>query len=346
MKKIGVVGHFGGTEAFFDGQTVKTKNLEAMLVENGLETYRVDTYYFKKNPIFLLLKTLKCLFTCKNIVILLSVNGMNFYLPFLHYVNKIFHRNIFHDIIGSELLEMVKNKPRLVKYLNSLNANWFEYGSGVEFLKAQGVNNALVLPNCKNLEPVSLQEIDNYEVELPFKFCTFSRVMPEKGITEAIEVIAEINREHKTIIAQVDIYGPVEESYKTEFEALLVENKDIAKYCGLVDSSKSVKVLKNYYALLFPTRWAGEGFPGTILDALASGLPIIASDWNANKELIKDGQTGIVYPNKEIKDLKDAIKWAISNNEKMQNMRVRCRNDYDNYTPETISKRIISEFVD
>ena len=74
-RKIGIIGHFGGEKVFYDGQTVKTKNLK-MLVEEygGFETFCVDTYLNKTNKVKLLFKSLSCLFKCKKIFILLSEN--------------------------------------------------------------------------------------------------------------------------------------------------------------------------------------------------------------------------------------------------------------------------------
>lgn len=44
------------------------------------------------------------------------------------------------------------------------------------------------------------------------------------------------------------------------------------KYCGTVSFDKTTEVLKEYFALVFPTRFYTEGIPGTIIDAFASGL--------------------------------------------------------------------------
>ena len=57
MKKVAVIGHFGGNKKFFDGQTVKTKNLKNLLEDyGGFETYIVDTYLVKRHKIKLFLK--------------------------------------------------------------------------------------------------------------------------------------------------------------------------------------------------------------------------------------------------------------------------------------------------
>ena len=341
-KLVGIIGHFGGPNVFYDGQTVKTKNLKKLVEEYGeFDTYCVDTYLNKTNKVKLLLKTFSCLFKCKKIFILLSENGMGFYLPFLHKVNKIFKRKIFHYIIGSEILKMVEDEPKLVKYLNSLTVNWFEYESGRIFLQEKGVTNVEVLPNCKILNALDIKQVKNYKADEQLKFCTISRVMPEKGITDAILTVDKINREKGKIVATLDVYGPLEDSYKEEFNKLCADYESCVSYKGMADSAKSVEVLKDYFALLFPTRWKGEGFPGTILDAFASGVPVIASDWNANKELLTHGKTGMLYPSKEFNELFDAVKWSVENVEQMIQMRINCREEYEKYTPESVGNVII-----
>jgi glycosyltransferase involved in cell wall biosynthesis len=342
MKKIGIVGHFGGDQVFFDGQTVKTKNLKTLLEDyGGLQTYCVDTYLVKKHKMRLLLKSILCLFKCKNIVILLSENGMSFYLPFLYWLNKIFRRRIFHDIIGSELVAMVRDNPKLVKYLNALEINWFEYQSGAQVLTDLGVTNMSVLPNCKTLEAVDIDRITPYESsDGSYTFCTFSRVMAEKGITDAIQAVAAINQKRAATVARLDIYGPIEETYREELDALLAEHGDCVAYRGIIASQSSVQTLKQYYALLFPTRWHGEGFPGTILDCYAAALPVLASDWNANKEIIVHNRTGMIYPSEETVDLLGTIEWAVDNKDKIDCMKIACRQEYEKYTPGHIAKII------
>lgn len=341
--QIGIIGHFGGEEIFLDGQTIKTKNLDELLKNHGYDTYHVDTYFRSHNPLKLVIKTFSCILRCKKIFILLSVNGMNFYLPFLHYVNIFFKRDIYHYVIGSELLTMVRENPKLVRYLNSLSVNWFEYDSGSKYLRLMGVNNVETLSNCKYLKAVDLKANMLVFGEEPFRFCTFSRVMREKGITEAAKAIAEINFGCGKKVAYLDIYGQVDDSYKEEFDLILEKYKDCVRYRGLVDSDKSVDILKNYYALLFPTHWEGEGFPGTILDAFASGLPVIASDWNANGDLVKNGVLGIIYPSEKAKTLREAIELAIDAPDEMCKMRYACRNEYDKYTPEAVFAKIQSK---
>lgn len=342
MEKIGIIGRFGLGHDFYDGQTVKTKNLAWLLErEHRFSIQKVDTYLFRRKNFKLMIDTLKCMLTCKHIFLLVSVNGMNFYLPFLYYLNKLTRRKIYHYIIGSELLEMVSKNPKLVKYLNALTVNWFEYNSGTRYLQEKGVTNAVTLSNFKLLTPV--EEAIPYESEAGvYRFCTFSRVMEEKGITDAILAVKDINEKYGKIIAFLDVYGPLEENYREAFQQLLEDNSNCVRYMGVADSTQSVSVLKDYYCLLFPTRWVGEGVPGTLIDAFASGIPVIAADWNANKEILQDGKQGMLYPNQDLQTLKDAVHWAVSNPNEMNRMRIESRNEFDAYTPEAILKTILN----
>lgn len=341
--KVGVIGRYGADSDLCDGQTVKTKNLVHLL--GGQENISIciaDTFYFRKNNIKLLIDTLLCLLKSDHVFLMVSVNGMNFYLRMLYYLNKLLHRHIYHYVIGSELLDMVEHNSKLVTYLNALDVNWFEFESGTRFLCEHGVTNVTTLPNFKLITPV--EEATEYMPDGGiYQFCTFSRVMEEKGITDAILAIRKVNAAHGRVIAKLDIYGPVEKKYEAALQNLLAENSDCVTYCGVADSQNSVAVLKDYYALLFPTKWPGEGVPGTIIDSFASGIPIIASDWNANKELIEDGRQGILYPNAQIHSLEEAIVWAVQNQEEMNRMRFVSRQEYDNFTPGSVLHRILRE---
>ena len=56
-KPIGIIGHFGGTEVFLDGQTVKTKTLYQELIASGIEHIVVaDTWLNGSNKAKLLIE--------------------------------------------------------------------------------------------------------------------------------------------------------------------------------------------------------------------------------------------------------------------------------------------------
>ena len=336
-KKICFIGNISDS---LDGQTIKTKILyDNLLKESNWDIKLVNTYKKSKNPIYVFLLTFFYLFRCKNVIILVSKNGRKFYFPILYFFSKVFKRKVYHDVIGGNLPEVVHENKKMGKYINSFEKNWVETNRMKDALEKEGVNNCEVIPNFKDLE-VHINTNINWKIN--YKFCTFSRVIKEKGISDAIDAIMEVNKQNN-LSCKLDIYGQIDDSYKKEFEDKLKESKKHVEYKGVIQFDKSVDVLKNYYALLFPTYWPSEGCPGTVIDAFAAGLPVIATDWNCNSEIINDYKTGIIYPNKEIKNLYEAIMWSLKEKDKMKKMSKNCNNELIKYVTKTNINRIITE---
>jgi glycosyltransferase involved in cell wall biosynthesis len=61
---------------------------------------------------------------------------------------------------------------------------------------------------------------------------------------------------------------------------------------GFVPKKTLVERLHNWDALIFPSR--GEGFGLPIVEAMATGLPVITTGWSAPTEFIKDKETGLL----------------------------------------------------
>lgn len=342
-KQVGIIGHFGGNEDILDGQTIKTKILYEELKEHtDWDILTVDTYYKKKNPFKLLKETWRCLKSAQDIIVLLSRNGMKIYFPILSFYAKKFHTRIYHDVIGGNLDMYVKKYPEYVKYLNSFKVNWVETEGLKKKLEVNGIKNCEVLPNFKRLQIV---EDENKDFQEPYYFCTFSRVMKEKGIETAIDAVQKINQEAGREVCKLDIYGRIDAGYKDSFEQIMSQVSEAICYKGMVPYDQSVKIIKDYHALLFPTYWDGEGFPGTIVDAFSAGLPVLATDWNCNGEIIENKKNGILYPNDEIKDLKSAIEWILQNNRKMNDMRHNCIASAQKYQPDAYVKKIILKII-
>ena len=343
-KKVGIIGHFGGKETILDGQTIKTKILyEELKKTTDWDIICVDTYYKKKNPFKLLKDTLLCLKSAQDIIVLLSRNGMRIYFPLLSFYARKFQTRIYHDVIGGNLDTYVKQYTRYREYLNLFKVNWVETEGLKRKLEKEGIRNCEVIPNFKRLKLANL-ELNEYKE--PYQFCIFSRVMKEKGIETAINAIQSINTEAERTVCTLDIYGRIDDGYKDQFEKVMGQTTMAIDYKGMVPYDQSVEAIKKYYALLFPTYWDGEGFPGTIVDAFSAGIPVIGTDWNCNGEIIENKRNGILYPNEEIKDLKEAIKWLIDNKDSMTQMKKQCIESAKKYQPDEYIDRIVRKITE
>ncbi len=341
MKKIGIIGHFGGKKEFFDGQTVKTKILYDELMATGnFEIYKVDTYYVKRNPIKVFCQTVKSMFTCDSVIVIVAQNGIKVFAPLLYFLNKITKTPVYHDALGADLIDFTRENKKMVKYVNSFGANWVELQNMCDQLAENGVSNAVLLPNIKRLVAVNGFNEEIFG-KIPLKFCTFSRVIREKGITDAINTIHKINKDYGKIVSVLDIYGPIADEYKEELAELEKNFGETIEYKGIIDFDKSVATLKEYDALLFPTLYEHEGFPGTMIDAFYSAVPVIATNKSSNGDIISDGVNGIIYPNDKFNDLYDAIKWCIENGDEVISMKKNALKESEKYDADTLMKVIV-----
>ena len=206
-------------------------------------------------------------------------------------------------------------------------------------LEEMGFNNVVVMPNCKRLEIVAEPE----KCVKPYKLCTFSRVMKEKGIEDAVNAVISANEVLGETAYQLDIYGQVESSQTEWFEKLRESFPEYIKYCGLVKFDQSTKVLKQYFALLFPTYYEGEGFAGTAIDAFSAGVPVLASDWKYNNEVIVDGLNGGLFEPHNVEEINKCLIEMARNPKSWQMMRNRCIADAHKYEPDNVMKTLFNE---
>lgn len=296
MYDISICGHFGGNENFLDGQTVKTKNIyNALLSKYDRNNINIiDTYQWKKHPIKFLNKCIDGIKKSRNMIILPAQNGVKIFVPLFLCINKFYKRKIFYVVIGGWLPELVENKPNLIRKLKKLDKIFVETNNMKKKLANLDIKNVEILVNFKNIAPLKEEEL-SFNYSRPYKLCTFSRVMQEKGIEDAINVIRKINEDANEIVYELDIYGPIDKNYENRFKEIMKEVPNYIQYKGCIDSNKSVETLKEYYLLLFPTRFKTEGIPGTIIDSLSAGVPIVASAWENINEIICDNETGYIY---------------------------------------------------
>jgi len=175
----------------------------------------------------------------------------------------------------------------------------------------------------------------------PYKLCTFSRVMKEKGIEDAIDAVESVNQKEGRTVFTLDIYGQVDDGYKAKFDAMQKSFPPNIKYGGLVPYDKSVETLRNYFVLLFPTYYHGEGFAGTLIDAMAAGTPVIASEWKCNGEVVKPGKTGVLLKECNTKKIETKLDKIAENPDYWNSMKISTLEEAHKYEPENAIKPLM-----
>ena len=117
-------------------------------------------------------------------------------------------------------------------------------------------------------------------------YLLFLATMSEsKGVDRAIEIAKRTGM--KMIMA-----GDIRDASYFETIKPLIDGNQIV-YIGEVDSQKKNELMKNAKAYIFPIRWS-EAFGLTVVEALASGTPVIAYPNGSLPELIDNGKTGFL----------------------------------------------------
>lgn len=345
MKKISIIGNFGYGENIMGGQVIKTTILYNQLIKvyKSTQIKKYNTANIKRNPIKLLWYISNSIFFFRNIIILPAQNGIKYIPKYLNLFNKIFHRKIHYIVIGGWLPEFVESDNKLRSTIMKIDCVYVETNKMKDNLNALNLKNVYVMENFKELKIITEENINNIVLKktIPFTVCTFSRVMKEKGIEDAAQAVIDINTKFNKTVYQLDIYGNIEPNYKERFSTLLKTYPSYIQYKGLVNYSKSVEVLSDYFFLLFPTYYKGEGFPGTILDAHSSALPVIATDWRYNSEIITNNVDGIIYKKKV--QLVDVLERVYNNPQIIYEMKKNCLKNAKKYAPDNVIKKLLDK---
>lgn len=343
-----IIGHFGADKPFRDGQTVKTRTLEQALrsyASDKLILHKVDTYDCRNNILKFFLQLTVGIFSCNRIVLCVSKGGRQVFFPLMYLLSKLFGKRVYHCGIGGRLADEVRANTKWKRYVKAFRYNWVESIALADELKSLDVINAEYLPNFKILPRIA--EVDLPEtVNQPMRFCTFSRVMEEKGITDAVNAVIAINENVSLPRVILDVYGPVDKAYEEQFNQLMEIAPDQIRYCGEAEPDKSVEILQQYDILLFPTFWKGEGIPGTIIDSLCAGLPVIARRWRYCDEMLEHGITGYCYDFDRPEQLLKWIECAVSHPEEIVKMRKNCLDAAEQYRPESVIPVMVQQLVE
>jgi galacturonosyltransferase len=155
-----------------------------------------------------------------------------------------------------------------------------------------------VLPGSGiNTNEFSYQEYPKDDNAIRFLFV--GRIMKDKGIEELFEAAKRIKDEHMNV--QFDALGFCEDEYKDKIETL--QEKEIITFHGVKDTVR--EYLKNSHAVIHPTYH--EGMSNVLLEAAATGRPVLASNIPGCREIFDEGISGFGFEPKNIESLTQAI---------------------------------------
>lgn len=344
--KIGIWGQFGDGGKIADGQAVRTTVITGELKDRyGAENlFIVNTNNWRKHPLSFLWNTLKMNALCEKVSIFPADNGFKICVPILNISNLLFRKKLFYVVIGGFLPDLLKRKPQYLKMLKKYEALFVQTPNLKKDLEELGLERVYILSNLKRLNTLKPEQVHLCQQE-QVKVCTLSRITESKGIAYAVEAVKLANEALGGKKIHLDIYGICPPDYQPDFDALLAENGDFIRYGGVVDFDKTTETLKNYFAMLFPTYYYGEGFPGNVVDAYNAALPMIATKWNYNADVIKDGYNGILVPIKDAQAMCDALLGLYNDRQRAYELALNNLKTAEEYKPDKVLAKFY-EFLD
>ena len=129
------------------------------------------------------------------------------------------------------------------------------------------------------------------------RFMFAGHVKPEKGVHE---LIAASERLPEGVT--VDVHGPF---FPGCSEDDFRDRKRI-RYGGVLKPGEVMPAMREHDAVVLPTFFPGEGYPGVIIEAYFAGRPVICTDWLALSEIVDD-TSGILVPPHNAEALRDAM---------------------------------------
>jgi glycosyltransferase involved in cell wall biosynthesis/SAM-dependent methyltransferase len=174
----------------------------------------------------------------------------------------------------------------------------------------------IVKPNAINAARFPVVSCREPKEEEPFRLISVNRIEPKKGLLYLVEAAGHLRS--RGIKAELHLVGGVDDSpsskdYARELEARIQELDlgDIVHLEGRKTESEINRFFKNSHIFIAPfveTEYGDkDGVPTSLLEGMAAGLPVVATDAGSIREVIENGRDGLIVAQRDSGALAIAI---------------------------------------
>ncbi|MFQ5706401.1 MAG: glycosyltransferase family 4 protein [bacterium] len=211
-------------------------------------------------------------------------------------------RDFEEKIVWAEFVRTVSQFH--LNYINSINGK--AATSKIKVL-SYGVDTACFRPRQVEREP-------------QFTILTVANLVPKKGLSVLIEACAILSTQVSNWKAIVVGDGPLRASLERQIDQWQLAKRIALP--GAVAHSELCAIYNSCDVFVLPCVKTADGdrdgLPNVLLEAMATGKPVISTPVAGIPELITDGKTGLLVPENNARALSNAIVWLMRNPNKAQ----------------------------
>jgi len=182
-----------------------------------------------------------------------------------------------------------------------------------------------------NRTGVPLDEFPFADRDLPsdgqWKIVQACRLIPKKGVATSLRAFAIFKRDHPKAEFFLAGKGPLQPELEMLAAGLGIF-KDV-HFMGFLSQSELLKLYASSHLLLHPSETLPnqdqEGVPNSVLEAMATGLPVVATRHGGIPEAVEDGRNGFLLNEEDHVGLANAMEQITRSPDLMREMGLRAR---------------------
>lgn len=146
-------------------------------------------------------------------------------------------------------------------------------------------------------------------VQEPTRLITVARLVEKKGIDYAVDAVARLTRDGHAVEYDIIGDGPQRTHLEQRIAAQGLESR--VRLLGWRQPNDVRALLEQAHILIAPSVTASdgdqEGIPNALKEAMAMGLPVVATRHGGNAELVEHGVSGLLAPERDASALGTCI---------------------------------------
>ena len=200
--------------------------------------------------------------------------------------------------------------------------------------------------------PEVMEKVALLQKEGVFTFVFVGRIVGDKGINELVQAFKALLAKDFPRRPRLVLIG----NYESDLDPISSDSKQA------IDSTPEIEAVGSQYGddllawyaasdcFVFPSY--REGFPNTVLEAGALGLPSIVTDINGSREIIipfdndHKGATGLIIPSHDAEALQNAMMWMITHDAERKQMAANARSSIESRFEQRFVRQCLYDFYD